>query len=95
MVCEDHNNLESLQADKVIPKLRTLRISSNSLRRLEISSMPSIRTLYADNNMLSQIQGLSRLRKLENLSLRNQGTGGLSVTSILSISDSLDVPAEC
>lgn len=56
-----------------MPKLHTLRVSNNRLTRLEGGRLCNIRTLYADNNRLAKVHGLERLRKLENLSLRNQG----------------------
>ncbi|KIJ54584.1 hypothetical protein M422DRAFT_24524 [Sphaerobolus stellatus SS14] len=75
----DHNQLGSIEGEDSQPKLRTLRISSNRLTRLDVSSFVNVRTLYADNNKLGDIVGVKRLRRLENLSLRNQGGAGLSL----------------
>ncbi|GJJ15557.1 hypothetical protein Clacol_009835 [Clathrus columnatus] len=69
----DHNQLTTLELDQAMHKLHTLRISNNRLTRFECARFGNVRTLYADNNRLSKVQGLERLRKLENLSLRNQG----------------------
>ncbi|KZV93648.1 L domain-like protein [Exidia glandulosa HHB12029] len=59
-----------------MPKLRILRASDNALQRLEVGGMPALRTLYVDGNKLREgladLYGLDRLRRLENLSLRNQ-----------------------
>lgn len=73
----DDNRLESLSADETMPRLRTLRVSDNRLGRLEVGAFGNVRTLYADNNRLCEVRGCSRLRKLENLSLRHQGGKGL------------------
>ncbi len=59
--------------------MRTLRVSHNDLGELDISNLPRLRTLYADNNRLRSIgrstgYGSSRL---ENLSIRNQGVNNL------------------
>lgn len=61
-------------------KLRILRISGNKLEQLDASHYPNLRTLYADNNALAMISNSNRLRRLENLSLRNQAKGKLYVT---------------
>ena len=53
-------------------KLRILRISGNRLSELQVSKVPNLRTLYADNNALSALAKVDRLTRLENLSLRNQ-----------------------
>jgi Leucine-rich repeat (LRR) protein len=58
-------------------KLRILRVSGNRLHELRVATIPNIRTLYADNNGLCSLVKVDRLRKLENLSLRNQSGKGL------------------
>lgn len=63
----------------VMPRLRILRISGNRLQQLNVSPMPNLRTLYADNNSLPSLVKVARLTKLENLSLRNQSGRGLCV----------------
>ncbi|KAH7103775.1 hypothetical protein BKA62DRAFT_602739, partial [Auriculariales sp. MPI-PUGE-AT-0066] len=70
----DGNKLQTLGAPS-LPKLRILRLSDNSLKTIELRGMPALRTLYADGNALraGTIQSLGKLKKLENLSLRNQG----------------------
>lgn len=61
-----------------MPRLRILRVSGNRVQALNATPFPNLRTLYADNNLLGCIAKASRLTKLENLSLRNQGgRGGL------------------
>jgi len=75
----DYNHLESLEAEGSMPRLRTLRASNNRLTQLDASGFNNLRTLYADNNRLCNVLGARRLRKLENLSLRNQGGKGLTL----------------
>jgi len=58
-------------------KLRILRVSGNRLQRLDGECFPNLRTLYADNNALTGISHCGRMRRLENLSLRNQAKGKL------------------
>ena len=60
-----------------MPKLRILRVSGNRLHQLRATPFPNLRTLYADNNSLTNLDGAKGLRKLENLSVRNQSGGGL------------------
>lgn len=81
----DDNKLVSLsEGDQTIsmPKLRVLRCSDNSLQQLDVGGMPALKTLYADGNKmrdgLGDVSGLSGMRRLENLSMRNQATGGRS-----------------
>ena len=57
-------------------RLRILRASGNRLTVLNTSNVVNLRTLYVDNNSLTQILRLERLSKLENLSVRNQGGRG-------------------
>ncbi|KAF8503231.1 hypothetical protein BU17DRAFT_58536 [Hysterangium stoloniferum] len=76
----DHNHLVSLEAEESMPKLRTLRASNNRLTQLDASCFNNLRTLYADNNRLCDLVGARKLRKLENVSLRNQGGKGLTLT---------------
>lgn len=73
----DNNKVASLEMDTPMPKLRILRASSNRLTKLNLASVPNLRTLYADNNSLVNLPRLDRLTRLENLSLRNQGGKGL------------------
>ncbi|KAF9778564.1 hypothetical protein BJ322DRAFT_1091258 [Thelephora terrestris] len=61
-------------------KLRILRVSGNKLQRLDGECFPNLRTLYADNNALSGISHCGRMRRLENLSVRNQAKGKLSIS---------------
>jgi Leucine-rich repeat (LRR) protein len=77
----DNNSLTDLGLDEntCLSKLRILRVSGNKLQRLDGANYPNLRTLYADNNALSGtgVVRSSRLKKLENLSLRNQAKGRL------------------
>lgn len=69
----DNNALGELEPKGSMPRLRILRVSGNRLKALNATPFPNLRTLYADNNSLGTIAKASRLTKLENLSLRNQG----------------------
>lgn len=62
---------------RALSKLRILRVSGNKLQRLDGEFFPSLRTLYADNNALTGISRCGRMKRLENLSLRNQAKGKL------------------
>ncbi|KAH9472984.1 hypothetical protein MJO29_000071 [Puccinia striiformis f. sp. tritici] len=76
----DRNQLYSLTIDEPMPKLRVLRVNENRLESLEIAKLINLRTLYIDNNDLMEISGAGQLRKLENLSVRDQRGGELSLT---------------
>lgn len=76
-VYPDYNSLGDLETHGSMPKLRILRVSGNRLYRLTVTSFPNLRTLYADNNSLTNLAKANRLMKLENLSLRNQNGRGL------------------
>lgn len=65
-----------------MPLVRTLRVSENELRAVDVSLFPRLRTLYADNNLLL---GLNRSngtggKRLESLSMRNQRVEGFALT---------------
>lgn len=62
-----------------MPRLRVLRLSNNPLSALDVSFAPKLRTLYADSTRLGALEGTDQLRKLENLSLRDQSGEGLCV----------------
>jgi len=68
----DRNSLRAIDAGGVMPKLRILRASDNSLHGLHVGDFPNVRTLYLDNNALRSVEKLGRLPKLENMSLRHQ-----------------------
>jgi len=76
----DGNKLQTFGVPR-LEKLRVLRVSDNALKVIELRGMPALRTLYADGNALRPgcIRDLSHLRRLENLSLRNQGNNECSV----------------
>ncbi|KAF9267601.1 hypothetical protein L218DRAFT_920669 [Marasmius fiardii PR-910] len=72
----DNNSLDTVEFGGNMPRLRIFRASGNRLTVLNASCMANLRTLYLDNNSLTQILRLERLTKLENLSVRNQGGRG-------------------
>ncbi|KXN88135.1 Septation initiation network scaffold protein cdc11 [Leucoagaricus sp. SymC.cos] len=75
----DNNCLRTLGVDGSMPRLRILRLSGNRLRQVDVGAFTNLRTLYADNNSLTNLMKLNRLTKLENLSLRNQSGRGLNL----------------
>ena len=87
MIYTDNNGLSELGMEAgdcgdggrkaTLSKLRILRVSGNRLQRLDGEYFPNLRTLYADNNALTGISHCGRMRRLENLSLRNQAKGKL------------------
>ncbi|EGG09029.1 uncharacterized protein MELLADRAFT_77162 [Melampsora larici-populina 98AG31] len=76
----DHNDLYTLSApQQSMLGLRVLRISDNHIESVDISAFTNLRTIYVDHNDLIEIKGAERLRKLENLSARDQHGGELSL----------------
>lgn len=61
-----------LDVTRPLPRLRVLRLCSNPLRSFDVSFAPKVRTLYVDSARLGTIGGTESLRKLENLSVRDQ-----------------------
>ncbi|KAJ4411621.1 Protein nud1 [Gnomoniopsis sp. IMI 355080] len=53
--------------------LKHLVISDNKLKRLDLTEMPRLHMVCADRNRLRTITGLRRTRRLDSLSLREQG----------------------
>ncbi|BGP26239.1 leucine-rich repeat protein [Rhodotorula toruloides] len=76
----EHNSLTVIEPAAYMPRLRVLRLSNNPLPALDISFSPELRTLYADSTRLGALEGTDQLRKLENLSLRDQSGEGLSLS---------------
>jgi hypothetical protein len=54
-----------------------LRLSHNQLERLDVTFAPKLRTLFVDSARLGCIYGTESLRKLENLSVRDQSGDAL------------------
>lgn len=52
--------------------LRSLKLSNNHLRALDVAAFPSLTLLYVDQNALSTISGLEHCHNLEILSAREQ-----------------------
>ncbi|BGO93388.1 hypothetical protein NBRC10512_005555 [Rhodotorula toruloides] len=76
----EHNALTVIEPSADMPRLRVLRLSNNPLSALDVSFAPKLRTLYADSTRLGALEGTDQLRKLENLSLRDQSVEGLSLS---------------
>lgn len=78
------NRLCAFTSQIPMPSVRVLRFSDNDIAFFDISLFPKIRTLYADNNLLSHLgrSEHSPPSRLENLSLRNQRSASLHLTFI-------------
>jgi Leucine-rich repeat (LRR) protein len=69
----DKNQLgESFVVTSAMPRLRHLSLRSCGLESLDVTNFPNLRTLEVDNNRLSNIIGLSTLKKLDLLSMCGQ-----------------------
>ncbi|KAK0877709.1 Protein nud1 [Friedmanniomyces endolithicus] len=69
----DGNLLQSgLQVQHEMPCLETLSIQRCDLESLDVSHLPNLRFLHADDNKLAGISGISSLNYLDCLSLRRQ-----------------------
>lgn len=69
----DENQLGGcLNVTSPMPRLRHLSLRSCGLESLDVTNFPNLRTLEVDNNRLSNIIGLSTLKKLDLLSMSGQ-----------------------
>lgn len=68
----DHNQLSDLNSSSPLEQLRVLRLSHNPLESLNVTFAPRLRTLFVDSARLGAVNGTESLRKLENLSVRDQ-----------------------
>ncbi|KAK4205772.1 hypothetical protein QBC40DRAFT_260660 [Triangularia verruculosa] len=68
------NRLESFSVDSELPmhSLRYLYLNNNQLTSLSVAKIPHLRLLHADRNLLVGINGFSRARRIDSLSLREQ-----------------------
>ncbi|KAK4208895.1 septation initiation network scaffold protein cdc11 [Rhypophila decipiens] len=57
---------------KKMETLRYLHLNDNKLSKLDIRLLPHLRLLHADRNRLVRIDGFSRAKKVDSLSLREQ-----------------------
>ncbi|ROT35162.1 hypothetical protein SODALDRAFT_329335 [Sodiomyces alkalinus F11] len=82
------NRLTSFDAAGVLPSLRYLDISDNEVSGLDLAHLPSLRLLHADRNRISKVTGFARAKRLDSVSLREQGGGDaehrLDLSSFLS-----------
>lgn len=69
-----HNDLESLDFSISDPlhRLQSLNISNNNLTFIDLDELPSLKTLNLDQNSIGSIESIGSLKRLENLSWRNQ-----------------------
>ncbi|KAK4046693.1 Protein nud1 [Microbotryomycetes sp. JL201] len=75
----DHNEVTTIEPKLVMPRMRVLRLCSNPVRMLDVSFVPKLRTLYIDSARLGTVYGTDTLRKLENLSIRDQSGEALTL----------------
>ncbi|KID73942.1 Septation initiation network scaffold protein cdc11 [Metarhizium brunneum] len=66
------NKLTALPMAECMKSLRHLDVSDNELLVLDIASFPSLHSIHADRNHISQVCGFDRTRRLDSLSLREQ-----------------------
>lgn len=67
------NPLQELEPSPTpLSALKTLNISSNELITIDVTCMPSLRSLNLDQNSINHIKGLQKLKKLETLCWRDQ-----------------------
>ncbi|KAM7194879.1 hypothetical protein V8F20_007744 [Naviculisporaceae sp. PSN 640] len=76
---EDDTPLQPLES------LRYLHLDDNKISTLDIKMLPHLRLLHADRNRIVRIDGFSRARKVDSLSLREQcGDAPLHIKHLLS-----------
>ncbi|KAK2865151.1 hypothetical protein FQN49_003865 [Arthroderma sp. PD_2] len=66
------NQLQEFIVHRPLRRLETLKLSSNRVDHLDVSSFPLLRVLYVDCNHLSTIDKLDECRFLDTLSMREQ-----------------------
>lgn len=87
----DHNQLCALEPSAPMTRLRVLRLCDNPLETLDVAFAPKLRTLFVDGARLGAVEGTDQLRKLENLSVRDQSGGALYVSSSSQVGRRADV----
>ncbi|KPV72496.1 uncharacterized protein RHOBADRAFT_39560 [Rhodotorula graminis WP1] len=75
----DHNHLATFAPRRPLSRLRVLRLGNNPLSELDVAFAPKLRTLYVDSARLGNLVGTDQMRKLENLSVRDQSGDALTV----------------
>ncbi|GAA5825295.1 hypothetical protein JCM11251_006925 [Rhodosporidiobolus azoricus] len=76
----DHNLLTSLEVPADMPHLRVLRLCHNPIEDIDVAFAPKLRTIYIDSARLGTVHGTEQLRKLENLSVRDQSGGAMTLS---------------
>ncbi|KXJ86650.1 hypothetical protein Micbo1qcDRAFT_236737 [Microdochium bolleyi] len=73
-----HNRLAeiSVSPGTTTETVRFLKVSDNRITSLNLAGFPSIRLLHADRNQITAVNGGSRCRRLDSLSLREQRIEG-------------------
>ncbi|RDA85738.1 hypothetical protein CP532_5949 [Ophiocordyceps camponoti-leonardi (nom. inval.)] len=67
------NQLRTLTLSSRLETLRQLDVSDNQLCLLNLAQMPGVRSVQADRNRIQQVNGCEQARRLDSLSLREQG----------------------
>ncbi|KHN95502.1 Leucine-rich repeat protein [Metarhizium album ARSEF 1941] len=67
------NRLTALPVAGRMKSLRHLDVSDNELVTLDISAFPNLHSMHADRNHINRVCGFERTRRLDSLSLREQG----------------------
>ncbi|KAI9722040.1 MAG: hypothetical protein M1812_002000 [Candelaria pacifica] len=89
----DDNQIHTLAVEQpsTLPTLRSLKLTNNQLRILDISAMPDLRILYVDRNKLSHIRGIQRAKHLDSISIREQSPAVNEEELTLTTEDCLEV----
>lgn len=91
----DHNDLCTFEVTEPMPRLRGLRLCDNHLEHVDVKLCANLRTLFIDSCDSVHIEGASRLRKLENLSVRDQRGRGMWVALSLGAQRQLALTSLC
>ncbi|KAI9673735.1 MAG: hypothetical protein M1829_003972 [Trizodia sp. TS-e1964] len=71
----DENKLRYFDINATMPphlELQSLKLARNQLELLDVTALPNLRSLCADQNLLTAVRGVGALKSLETVSLRSQ-----------------------
>ncbi|KAF2721625.1 hypothetical protein K431DRAFT_346266 [Polychaeton citri CBS 116435] len=69
---DGNQDLKTFTVSRSMPELQELSIQDCGLVSLDVTQFPALRKLYVDNNSLQTVTGLSTLKHLDVISMRNQ-----------------------
>lgn len=78
----DQNSLDSLNipTGTRLDAIRCIKLTQNYFETFDVSQFPNLRILYMDNNRLGGIEGLTRAKNLDAISIREQEHDGRECT---------------